>query len=147
MSADYGTPRFKGYGHYRRGSGPDEDRVQWIHVVWKGTGGEFAGEARWDFDLADLTEMVQLAGQAWHDQPAVEVRFVIEARTRGNPEWQRMWSALADDYGTGVGVDEEYAQAASAGFRAGGSPRLEWRLVRRTTLTAGEVLKPDEAGR
>ena len=142
MSADYGTARFKGYGHRRP---PGSNSPAYIHVVEKGTGGEFSGESTMgSFDLADLTELVQIAGQAWHDQPAVEVRFVIEARTRGKQEWQPMWSAPADEECAGIGVDEEFAQAAFAGFRAGGSPRLEWRLVLRTTLTADEVLQPEE---
>lgn len=140
MSADYGTARFKGYGHRRP---PGSDSPAYVHVVEKGTGGEFSGESTMgSFDLADLTELVQIAGQAWHDQPAVEVRFVIEARLPGKP-WQVMWSALADDYGTGNGVEEDLAQAAFSGFRFA-SGRLEWRLARRTTLTADEILQPED---
>jgi hypothetical protein len=132
MSADYGTEHFKGYGHL------DMD-PPYIHVVMR------AGEAALgNFDLAEIGELVQLAGQAWPAATAVEVRYVIETRRRydgtgSNPHpWTLMWSALADEE-QDHGVSEDYARTAFDGFC---DDRREWRLLRRTTVAADEPLDP-----
>ena len=133
MSADYGTDHFKGYGHLDREPG-------YIHVTYKADDSALGA-----FSLADITELVQLAGRAWPDQ--VEARFEIEARggydgTGTNPhQWKRMWSAKL-----GVGFPDEadsetFARLAFDGMSAGGGV-MEWRLVRRTVVSAVEILAP-----
>jgi hypothetical protein len=130
MSADYGTEHFKGYGH-----------GDWIHVVYKDDGEPVLGS----FTLTHVGELVQLAGQAWPATAGVEVRYVIEQR-RGEGEmrrpWTLAWSALADDE-QDVGVTERYARDVLKGF-ADGTPAAEWRLSRRTIVTADEPLGPEE---
>jgi hypothetical protein len=133
VSADYGTEHFKGYHH-----------DGWIHVTYKDSGESALGS----FTPAEIAELADLAGQAWPGGPGVEVRYVIECR-RPSPDprrWRAMWSAVADDTGGGdtVGVSEEFAEITYDGFAKVGSDNLEWRLVRRTTLTADETLKGEE---
>lgn len=135
MSADYGTGRFKAYGHR------DPKGVPYLHVVMRDTGGRFEGEAPLgNLTLAEIAELALLAGQAWPAGPGVEVRYVIEARRPGKEQWQPMWSALADDDGD-HGVSEHFAGEAYDGFA---HSKLEWRLVRRTTVTADEILRSSE---
>jgi hypothetical protein len=145
MSADFRTENYKGYLHHDKyASSPAREERSWIHVTQADHDSDYAIG---DFTLADLAQLVEMAGQAWPGRPGVEVRYVIEARLPGR-EWQPMWSAPVSEDGSGDGVGEEFAQTALAGFRAGGSARMEWRLVQRTTLTADEVLPPldGEAG-
>ena len=131
MSADFRTEHFKAYLHPDRG-------VPYIHVV-HAVGEEYPAG---DFSLGDVGELVELAGQAWPACPGVKVQFVIEARRPGQ-RWAVMWSAVAaDEDGAEGGVSQEFADATWAGF-AGYQPSvLEYRLVRRTTVTADEVLQP-----
>jgi hypothetical protein len=136
MSADYGTSRFKGFAQRDGG----------IHVVYRNVDGS-TGHALGTFALEEIGELVQLAGQAWPAGPGVEVRYVIEMR-RGAGElrrpWTLVWSALADDE-QDVGVGEEYARDVLKGF-ADGTPASEWRLSRRTIVTADERLDPEAGG-
>jgi hypothetical protein len=142
MSADCGTEHFKGYLH-RHPGGPD-----YIHVVMRAGDGPFDGEAPLgNLSLAEITELAGLAGQAWPHGPGVEVRYVIECRPRDAAPgaWRAMWSAAAaEEEDSGGGVSEQFAVIAYAGFTSDPG-NLEWRLARRTTLTADEPITPDGA--
>lgn len=131
MSADFRAGNLTGYGHL------DQD-PPYIHVVFTDPGGPFPGEAPLgNFDLADLGNLVRLAGQAWPG--LVEVRYVIEHRRPGG-DWRPGWSALAAESDSG-GVSEEFAAVTLEEFRKTGE--LEWRLARRTLLAADEILDGD----
>jgi hypothetical protein len=154
VSADFRTDHLKGYLHPWPGSSP-EGHEPYIHVVHAVDQEYPLG----DFTLAGIAELVQMAGQAWARCPGVVVRYVIETRRRydgtgPNPHpWTIMWRAVAgeDDQ---AGVSEDFARQAFDGmhssqrvlacFEAGAlATGLEWRLVRRTSVTSDEILSPD----
>lgn len=148
MSADFGTEHYKGYLHPVPGSRSGQE--PYIHVTQADSGSDYAIG---DFSLPDLSELVQMAGQAWPHGAGVEVQFVIEARRPGRGEWQEVWSAPADEDSDGVAICEEDAKALLEAFSSAQvtreldwQPGLEWRLSRRTVLAAVEVLSPDGAG-
>jgi hypothetical protein len=130
VSADYGTEHYKGYAH-----------DGWIHVTHRDDGEPALGA----FTLAEITELAALAGQAWPDQPGVEVRYVIECRHAPGRRWRTMWSAPAAEEDSDDGVSQEFAEITCAGFTQAGSGGLEWRLARRTTLTCDEPITPGGA--
>jgi hypothetical protein len=134
MSADFGTGHYKGYLHNSSQPGHEP----YIHVTQVSSGDDYAVG---DFALADIGELVEMAGQAWPGDGRVEVRFVIEVRRHPGTPWVQMWSALADDDFEN-GVPESYAAETLDGFL---NSAMEWRLTRRTTVTAVEVLRPAPA--
>jgi hypothetical protein len=98
------------------------------------------------FALRDIRELAGMAGQAWPDQPGVQVRFVIEARRPGQ-SWAVMWSAPATPELNSLwdkGVDAEFALITFQGMSSAAGA-LEWRLARRTTVTHDEIIDPDAA--
>ena len=138
MSADFRTEHFKGYEH--KGS---------VHVVVVPPPDDRWGTewALGDFSLAEITELAEMAGQAWPSSPGVQVRFEIEVRLPGAKvikDWSVVWSAPATE------ADEDFAEATYAGMRgappAEGMQALQWRLVRRTTVTHEEILQPEGPG-
>lgn len=131
MSADYGTEHFKASGHPAGAGTPGS-----VHVVWK----DDSESALGSFRLTEIAELAELAGRAWPAEDGVEVRYVIETRQPGHYRWRIMWSAVAADDFAGGGVSEEFAVETLDGMR---HALLEWRLVRRTTLTADEILVPE----
>jgi hypothetical protein len=148
MSADFRTEHFKGYSHP---DGPEP----YIHVMEAAPPGDpWGGEAaRGSFSLAEIAELVQMAGQAWAACPGVEVWFVIEARLDGGraaKDWTTVWDAPATPELNDLwdkGVDEEFAQITFAGMLTGSvMEAVQWRLVRRTTVTHDEVLQPEGPG-
>jgi hypothetical protein len=127
VSADYRTENLKGYGHLDKG---------YIHVdhLDETDGHNPVG----DFAFGEIAELAQMAAMAWPAAPGVEVRYVIEAHRPGQ-SWAAMWSArVADDDPAGGGVSLEFAEVTFAELPK--TPPLEWRLVRRTTITHDETL-------
>ena len=124
MSADYGTEHFKGYAHL--------DRIPpYIAVVHRADPRDrFPAEHPVGmFSREEITELVELAEQAW---PGLAESVIAAVRqVRPSVQWAVAWGST--DLNDGVGYVEVYDDEEDAGDHVGLYPGGS--VVRRTVLS------------